>query len=373
LDLAKQGRAVLLNVPTLRDVHRFAEGLRKSGWDNFQALDAETAQTLGEEAYCIEKAGRRGFITISSKIAARGADIKLDADAMEAGGLFVVGLERGADRRYDTQLQGRAGRHGSPGDSRFFVSLEDELMLMFSADRISGIMRHLGMEEDVPIESPFVTRQIASAQRRRQRRESDERLQVVEIDDILSRHRIVFYAIRQKILTKVDLMPELDRIIGNWVEFRGRTVAEAKGRAFGKSADVRNRLGPLGRFFDQIELDRILQVQKRQQRSGMLGETLRRKVQGSPFGSMGAERQNSILRSKLLSFLDNRWKGYLRFEETTRDEMSLSWPDPSSLERYASKMEDHFDSFFLDVGEQTIASVLEFVKWNYIEIEKELS
>jgi preprotein translocase subunit SecA len=194
------------------------------------------------EAYVVAQAGRKSAVTVATNMAGRGTDIILGgnaemlakaemllghkdpsapeheeefkalverytarceaerAEVVEAGGLHIIGTERHESRRIDNQLRGRAGRQGDPGSSRFFLSLEDDLMRIFAGERVQGIMDRLGMEEDVPIEHPWVTRSVENAQRKVEARNFDIRKNVLEYDDVMNQQRKSVYKMRREVL-----------------------------------------------------------------------------------------------------------------------------------------------------------------------------
>ena len=150
-----------------------------------------SARFHAKEAEIVAEAGKKSAVTIATNMAGRGTDIKLDPGVAELGGLFVLGTDRHESRRIDNQLRGRSGRQGDPGESRFFVSLEDELMLRFRSDRVASVMDRLGIADDVPIENGIITRSIESAQSRVESQNFDVRRHVVEFDDVINRQRQV--------------------------------------------------------------------------------------------------------------------------------------------------------------------------------------
>jgi preprotein translocase subunit SecA len=156
-----------------------------------------------KEAEIVAKAGQSGSVTIATNMAGRGTDIKLGPGVVEAGGLSILGTERHEARRIDNQLRGRSGRQGDPGDSRFFVSMEDDLMRLFGGERLKGMMERLKVPDDVPLENRMVSRSIESAQKRVEGRNFDVRKHVVQYDDVMNRHREIIYERRQKILEKL--------------------------------------------------------------------------------------------------------------------------------------------------------------------------
>ncbi|MDD3927458.1 MAG: SEC-C metal-binding domain-containing protein, partial [bacterium] len=175
----------------------------------------------------IAQAGRPGAVTIATNMAGRGVDILLGgypvdpeaaAKVRDAGGLYVVGTERHESRRIDNQLRGRSGRQGDPGASKFFVSLEDELMRLFGGERISGIMDRLGLEEDQPIEHPWISKAMENAQRKVEEHNFSIRKHVLQYDDVMNEQRRIIYEERRKALQGADLHANIVDYINTLVE-----------------------------------------------------------------------------------------------------------------------------------------------------------
>lgn len=158
------------------------------------------AKNHHREAEIIEQAGQKGAVTIATNMAGRGTDIKLGEGVPELGGLCVIGTERHESRRIDNQLRGRAGRQGDPGESQFFLSMEDELMRRFGSDNLKQMMDRLGIDEDMPIESKMVTRAVESAQKRVEGNNFDARKTLLAYDDVLREQREVIYKQRYEVL-----------------------------------------------------------------------------------------------------------------------------------------------------------------------------
>ena len=156
-----------------------------------------------QEAEIVAGAGQKGAITIATNMAGRGTDIKLGDGVADIGGLCILGTERHEARRIDNQLRGRSGRQGDPGESQFFVSMEDELMRLFGGDRLKAMMEKLNVPEDQPLENAMVSRSIESAQKRVEGRNFDVRRHVVQYDDVMNKHREIIYVRRQQILLKL--------------------------------------------------------------------------------------------------------------------------------------------------------------------------
>ncbi|MBP9850696.1 MAG: preprotein translocase subunit SecA [Candidatus Peribacteraceae bacterium] len=156
-----------------------------------------------KEAEIVAGAGQRGAVTIATNMAGRGTDIKLGDNVKETGGLSILGTERHEARRIDNQLRGRAGRQGDPGESQFFVSMEDELMRLFGGDRLKSMMQRLNVPDDMPLENGMVSKSIESAQKKVEGRNFDIRRHVVQYDDVMNKHRDIMYKRRQKLLRKI--------------------------------------------------------------------------------------------------------------------------------------------------------------------------
>jgi preprotein translocase subunit SecA len=174
------------------------------------------------EAEIVAKAGQPGNITISTNMAGRGTDIVLGEGVVENGGLYVVGTERHESRRIDNQLRGRTGRQGDPGSTKFFVSLEDDLMRLFGSQRISGMMDRLGIEEDVPIEHKLISRALENAQKKVEQYHFGIRKQVLEFDDVMNKQRETIYTLRQRILAgdklKEKILEMMEMVVGDHLE-----------------------------------------------------------------------------------------------------------------------------------------------------------
>ena len=201
LEMSRIGRPVLVGTTSIEQSERLSTLLNRRGVPH-SVLNAKQHE---REAAIVAEAGNRGSVTIATNMAGRGTDIQLEAGVAELGGLHIIGTERHESRRIDNQLRGRAGRQGDPGSSRFYVSLEDELMRRFGTERIGGWMDRLGMEEDQPIEHRFISKSIESAQTKVEGHNFDRRKNVVEYDDVMNRHREVIYGDRRKIVAGEDV------------------------------------------------------------------------------------------------------------------------------------------------------------------------
>lgn len=209
IEAHKKGQPVLVGTTSIVQSEELSKVLKKGGVPH-NVLNAKYHEM---EAQIISGAGQRGAVTIATNMAGRGTDIVLGEGVVEVGGLHIVGTERHESRRIDNQLRGRAGRQGDPGSSRFYLSLEDELMRLFGSDNIATIMDKLGMEEDEPIEHQLITRSIEQAQKKVEGRNFDIRKHVLEYDDVMNQQREVIYGQRRQILMGENLRENILNMI----------------------------------------------------------------------------------------------------------------------------------------------------------------
>jgi preprotein translocase subunit SecA len=212
-ELHNNGQPVLVGTVSIEKSERLSKMLRKEGIKH-QVLNAKNHE---REAEIIAQAGQRGTVTISTNMAGRGTDIVLGEGIPELGGLHVLGTERHESRRIDNQLRGRSGRQGDAGSSRFYLSLEDDLMRIFGSERISSVMDKLGMEEDQPIEHQIISRAIEGAQKRVEGINFNIRKNLLEYDDVMNQQRKVIYSQRREILKddklKEGIVDMIDEVI----------------------------------------------------------------------------------------------------------------------------------------------------------------
>jgi len=213
-DCYKIGRPVLVGTVSIEKSERLSEMLKKKGIPH-QVLNAKYHE---KEAEIIAKAGQKGAVTIATNMAGRGTDIVLGEGVAELGGLHVIGTERHEARRIDNQLRGRSGRQGDPGSSRFFVSLEDDLMRLFGSDNVKGLMDRLGIEDDQPIEHPLISKAIENAQKKVEAKNFDIRKHLLEYDDVMNKQREIIYAERAKILDGENLKENVFSMMEDVVE-----------------------------------------------------------------------------------------------------------------------------------------------------------
>ncbi len=213
-ELNKQKRPVLIGTISIEKSELLSKYLTRAGIKH-HVLNAKNHE---KEAEIVAQAGQPGMVTISTNMAGRGTDIRLGEGVAQVGGLHILGTERHESRRIDNQLRGRSGRQGDDGSSRFYLSLEDDLLRIFGAERISAIMDRIGIEEDQPIEHKYISRAIENAQKRVEGQNFDIRKHLLDYDDVMNRQRKVIYEQRKKVLRGEDLWADINEMIDEIVD-----------------------------------------------------------------------------------------------------------------------------------------------------------
>jgi len=211
-EIHSTGRPVLVGVASVETSELMSQLLTKAGIKH-ELLNAKNHE---REAHIIEGAGKKGAVTIATNMAGRGTDIKLGEGVKELGGLFVIGTERHESRRIDNQLRGRSGRQGDPGTTRFFVSMEDDLMMKFGSERMKSVMINLGIGEDQAISNKFISNSIESAQKKVEGFNFDRRKALLDYDNVISKQREIIYERRNEILDQDSIR---DRVLETFKDF----------------------------------------------------------------------------------------------------------------------------------------------------------
>ena len=210
----EKGQPVLVGTITIETSELVSEMLRKKGIPH-NVLNAKFHE---KEAEIVAEAGKHGAVTIATNMAGRGTDIKLDDEARAAGGLKIIGTERHESRRIDNQLRGRAGRQGDPGESRFYISLEDDLMRLFGQERLMNVFNKLGVGEDEQIEHRMLSNAIESAQKKIETNNYGIRSHLLEYDQVMNEQREIIYAERNRVLNGESMRNSVLKMITDFVE-----------------------------------------------------------------------------------------------------------------------------------------------------------
>ncbi len=349
-DLYKTGRPVLVGTISIDKSEMLSELLKKRGIPH-NVLNAKYHE---KEAEIIARAGQEGAITIATNMAGRGTDIVLGLGVADKGGLHVIGTERHESRRIDNQLRGRAGRQGDPGSSRFYVSMEDDLMRLFGADLVTGVMERLGWEEDQSIEHKYLARAIEGAQKRVEARNFDIRKHVLEYDDVLNQQREVIYSERRKVLTGADMRATIFDMIEKAVDEGLSIYADEKiypeDWNLHELVTFLKELTHTIRDLDLSELSGLGRNELREFSLTFVKEAYEKREQ-----AVGAEQMRNIERVVLLHAVDTKWMEHLYSMDALREGISLrAYGQRDPLLEYKMEAYDMFQNMIADIQEDVV-------------------
>ena len=317
-EIHQKGQPILIGTTSITQSEELSAILKKHGIEH-NVLNAKYHE---KEAEIIKDAGQKGAVTIATNMAGRGTDIMLGDGVKELGGLFIVGTERHESRRIDNQLRGRAGRQGDPGCSRFFLSLEDDLLRLFASDNIAAVMDKLGMEEDDPIEHKLITRSIEHAQKKVEARNFDIRKHVLEYDDVMNQQREVIYGERHKILMGDNLRENIMFMVQQIIKSEMDQYANAKlypeeWTLAGLIKDAEEIYAPQGRLV-KTELDALSRDEV---------EEALEKVAEEAYAArelmFGEENMRELEKVVMLRVVDNHWMEHLDHMDMLREGINL--------------------------------------------------
>jgi preprotein translocase subunit SecA len=351
-ELNASGRPVLVGTTSIEKSERLSTLLSRRGVKH-QVLNARHHE---REAAIVAEAGQPGAVTIATNMAGRGTDIILGDGVAGEGGLHIIGTERHESRRIDNQLRGRAGRQGDPGSSRFYVSLEDELMVRFGLDRVKGVMERLGVDEDTPIENGLVTRQIEGAQAKAEGYNFDIRKHVVQYDDVMNRQREVIYALRNKILAGEGTRERALDMLQSEVR---RLAAEYTADEDPEEWNLEGLLRAVGALIDLPE--DVAAESLAGQDAETIQEFLAQLVEEAYAAReehVGSEDMRLIERMVMLNTIDTQWVEYLTSMEELRQGIGLrAYGQRDPLVEYKSEAYSLFQGLMESI-EHEVASAI---------------
>jgi preprotein translocase subunit SecA len=387
-DLHKRGQPVLVGTISIEKSERLARRLKKLGIPH----NVLNAKNHALEAEIVAQAGRYKAVTISTNMAGRGTDIVLgghptflararckkgeDSDefkttlgeckkqcelekqnVIEAGGLHILGTERHESRRIDNQLRGRSGRQGDPGSSRFYLSLEDDLMRIFGGERVKMIMERVGMQEGEPIEHKYTTRAIENAQKKVEGHNFDIRKHLLEYDDVMNKQREVVYAQRRFILGGEDLKDNIQDMIEDIVEdLVGRFSNE---RAHFDDWDLNALVEALwGQFGVRFRFEDLPQTEKNIDglREYILAEV--RKAYDRKEAELTPQIMRELEKFVMLQAVDNQWKDHLLSMDHLKDGIGLrGYGQRDPLKEYQKEGYELFLDMSYRIKEETVRNI----------------
>jgi preprotein translocase subunit SecA len=315
----REGQPVLVGTIAVETSEYLAQLLTRKGIKH----NVLNAKEHAREAEIIKDAGQRGAVTIATNMAGRGVDIKLGDGVRELGGLYVLGTERHEARRIDNQLRGRSGRQGDDGETRFYLSGEDDLVRLFAKDRIKGIMERFNIPEDQPMEAKILSRQIEGAQKKVEEQNFVMRKNVLKYDDVLNRHRGRIYEQRRQVLEGEDLSEQINGWIDEVVE---DTVNIFTAEEYAEDWD----LEALTQAMAQLYQTEITAAELREDLGQITREALIEEFQtdardeyAAKEEEFGAELMREVERFIVLQVVDVRWREHLENMEALREGIGL--------------------------------------------------
>jgi preprotein translocase subunit SecA len=311
-DCYEKGQPVLVGTTSIEKSEYLSRHLKREGVKH-EVLNAKHHE---KEAEIVAKAGQKGMVTIATNMAGRGTDIVLGEGVVERGGLYILGTERHESRRIDNQLRGRSGRQGDPGTSRFYLSLEDDLLRIFGSDRIKGLMGRLGMDDGEPIEHRLVSNAIEKAQKRVEGHNFEIRKHLLEYDNVMNKQREVIYAQRRQILGGEELQED---ILDMAEELVDEIVEEYTANKMPEEWDLKGLGDAFQRQFGfRAPLEENLDGALREMLTEKLKERFEAKGQ-----EIGPELFPQLQQMVMLQIVDNHWKDHLLSMDHLRDGIGL--------------------------------------------------
>ena len=336
VELHEAGRPVLVGTISIEKSEQISKQLKRMGVPH-AVLNAKHHE---QEAAIVAEAGQMGTVTISTNMAGRGTDIVLGPGVPGLGGLHILGTERHESRRIDNQLRGRAGRQGDAGSSRFYMSLEDDLLRIFGGERIQGIMGRLGMEEGEPIEHGLISRAIENAQRKVEGHNFEIRKHLLEFDDVMNQQRDVIYTQRRSILGGESPIEDLEEMIEDLAE--GLIEAFTNEKTFPEEWDLKSLAQEAYKLFNvRLDLDNTEDLSRENLQETLIAEA--KTALGRKQEQLGPEMFLDLSRFILLQSVDNQWKDHLLSMDHLKEGIGLrGYGQRDPLREYQREAYDMF-------------------------------
>ncbi|HHA0548938.1 TPA: preprotein translocase subunit SecA [Staphylococcus aureus] len=360
----KAGQPVLLGTVAVETSEYISNLLKKRGIRH----DVLNAKNHEREAEIVAGAGQKGAVTIATNMAGRGTDIKLGEGVEELGGLAVIGTERHESRRIDDQLRGRSGRQGDKGDSRFYLSLQDELMIRFGSERLQKMMNRLGLDDSTPIESKMVSRAVESAQKRVEGNNFDARKRILEYDEVLRKQREIIYNERNSIIDEEDSSQVVDAML--------RSTLQRSINYYINTADDEPEYQPFIDYINDIFLQEgdITEDDIKGKDAEDIFEVVWAKIEAAYQSQKDIleEQMNEFERMILLRSIDSHWTDHIDTMDQLRQGIHLrSYAQQNPLRDYQNEGHELFDIMMQNIEEDTCKFILKSVVQVEDNIERE--
>ncbi|HDZ5950967.1 preprotein translocase subunit SecA [Staphylococcus aureus] len=360
----KAGQPVLLGTVAVETSEYISNLLKKRGIRH----DVLNAKNHEREAEIVAGAGQKGAVTIATNMAGRGTDIKLGEGVEELGGLAVIGTERHESRRIDDQLRGRSGRQGDKGDSRFYLSLQDELMIRFGSERLQKMMSRLGLDDSTPIESKMVSKAVESAQKRVEGNNFDARKRILEYDEVLRKQREIIYNERNSIIDEEDSSQVVDAML--------RSTLQRSINYYINTADDEPEYQPFIDYINDIFLQEgdITEDDIKGKDAEDIFEVVWAKIEAAYQSQKDIleEQMNEFERMILLRSIDSHWTDHIDTMDQLRQGIHLrSYAQQNPLRDYQNEGHELFDIMMQNIEEDTCKFILKSVVQVEDNIERE--
>jgi preprotein translocase subunit SecA len=357
-ELYEKGQPVLVGTISVEKSEMLSKMLKRSGIPH-SVLNAKHHE---KEAEIIAQAGQAKTVTISTNMAGRGTDIILGEGVTALGGLHILGTERHESRRIDNQLRGRSGRQGDPGTSRFYLSLEDDLLRIFSSERIASIMDRLGMEEGQPIEHNLISRAIENAQKRVEAHHFDIRKHLLEYDDVMNKHREIVYSLRKDLLTGDGAQEVIRSMADEKVQMLVDTFTNPKD--YSEDWDIqglRENIARLFGFLPKIGPEDLGEERFDQLKTEDLILLLNEQVQESFEArkkKLGEEDLRALEKIIILQIIDNQWVAHLQDMQSMKEGIGLrGYGQLDPLREYQKEGFSLFEELMDRIREETLSTL----------------
>jgi len=348
--LHDKGQPVLVGTISVETSEMLSDMLKKRGVPH-EVLNAKYHE---KEAQIVAQAGQPGMVTISTNMAGRGTDIVLGEGVTDLGGLHILGTERHESRRIDNQLRGRAGRQGDPGSSRFFISLEDDLMRLFGSEKIMKLVDTLGMEEDMTIEHSLLSKSIENAQKKVEGRNFDIRKHVLQYDNVMNKQREVIYGQRHQVLLGEDIRGYIMEMVA---EIIGSAVANyTVGSEYAEEWDLKGLLDYLNPIFlpkNAFSMEELLKFTRDELREAINNKAI--EVYEHKESQVDIEMMRELERVALLRSVDRKWIDHIDAMEQLKEGISLrAYGQQDPIQAYQFEGYDMFEELIRNIKEDTI-------------------
>ena len=346
----KTGQPILVGTVSIEKSEELSKALKKKGIPH-QVLNAKYHE---QEAEIISHAGELGMVTIATNMAGRGTDIKLGEGVVEVGGLKIIGTARHESRRIDNQLRGRSGRQGDPGSSRFYISLDDDLMRIFGSDKVQGIVDKLGLEDDDAIENKIIAKQIENAQKKVEGNNFNVRKTLLGYDDVMNMQREVIYSQRSEVLEGEDLKDQIISMTNGVID--SAVDSHLHGNVEDLDAEIKKLLAYLGEIcipLDRVTFDDVKNLSNEEMKEKF--KEIANEVYEEKEKEFTSEKMREIERVILLRTVDSKWMDHIDNMDHLKQGMGLrAFKQQDPVQAYQMEGSEMFEEMIQNIKIDTV-------------------